>query len=58
MQACAFRGHDESSESSNRGNFYEMLKYTASINENIAEVVLEMLQEMPNIRRRTFKRKS
>ncbi|GMY39380.1 TTF-type domain-containing protein [Fagus crenata] len=41
MQACAFRGHDESSESSNRGNFYEMLKYTASINENIAEVILE-----------------
>uniref|UniRef100_A0A2N9EGC5 CCHC-type domain-containing protein n=1 Tax=Fagus sylvatica TaxID=28930 RepID=A0A2N9EGC5_FAGSY len=41
MQACAFRGHDESSESSNRGNFVEMLKYTASINENIAEVILE-----------------
>jgi hypothetical protein len=41
MQACAFRGHDESSESSNRGNFIEMLKYTASINENIAEVILE-----------------
>jgi hypothetical protein len=41
MQACAFRGHDESSGSSNRGNFIEMLKYTASINENIAEVVLE-----------------
>uniref|UniRef100_A0A2N9IKX4 CCHC-type domain-containing protein n=1 Tax=Fagus sylvatica TaxID=28930 RepID=A0A2N9IKX4_FAGSY len=41
MQACAFRGHDESSESSNRGNFVEMLKYTASINENITEVILE-----------------
>jgi hypothetical protein len=41
MQACAFRGHDESSGSSIRGNFVEMLKYTASINENIAEVVLE-----------------
>jgi hypothetical protein len=41
MQACAFRGHDESSGSSIHGNFVEMLKYTASINENIAEVVLE-----------------
>ena len=41
MQACAFRGHDESSGSSNRGNFIEMLKYLASIIENIAEVVLE-----------------
>jgi hypothetical protein len=41
MQACAFRGHDESSRSSNRGIFIEMLKYSASINENIAKVVLE-----------------
>ena len=41
MQACAFRGHDESSESFNRGNFVEMLKYTTSINESIAEVILE-----------------
>ena len=30
MQACAFRGHNESSQSSNCGNFIEMLKYTTS----------------------------
>ena len=41
MQACAFRGRDESSESSNCGNFIEMLKYTTSINENIGEIILE-----------------
>jgi hypothetical protein len=41
MQACAFSGHDKSSGSSNCGNFVEMLKYSASINENIVKVVLE-----------------
>ena len=41
MQVCAFRGHDESLESSNRGNFIEMIKYSTSLNENIAKVILE-----------------
>ena len=40
-QACAFRGHDESSKSSNSGNFIEMIKYSARMNKDIAEVVLE-----------------
>lgn len=40
-QACAFKGHDESVKSSNRGNFIEMLKLLGSTNENIGKVILE-----------------
>jgi hypothetical protein len=31
-QGLAFRGHDESDESSNRGNFIELLKFLAGNN--------------------------
>ncbi|XP_071704273.1 uncharacterized protein [Rutidosis leptorrhynchoides] len=41
FQACAFRGHDESVNSSNRGNFLELLKLLASYNDEVAKVVLE-----------------
>ncbi|KAI5322729.1 hypothetical protein L3X38_031801 [Prunus dulcis] len=41
FQACAFRDHDESIESMNRGNFIELIKYTAQWNDKVAEVVLE-----------------
>ncbi|KAI5343314.1 hypothetical protein L3X38_011190 [Prunus dulcis] len=41
FQACAFRGHDESIDSMNRGNFIELIKYTAQWNDKVAEVVLE-----------------
>ncbi|PIA62155.1 hypothetical protein AQUCO_00200274v1 [Aquilegia coerulea] len=34
-QGLAFRGHDESKTSSNRGNFLELLKYTSDHNEAI-----------------------
>ncbi|KAD4981786.1 hypothetical protein E3N88_18457 [Mikania micrantha] len=40
-QACALRGHDESTNSKNRGNFLEMLKILASYNNEVAKVVLE-----------------
>ena len=40
-QACAFRGHDESIKFSNPRNFIEMIKYSARMNKDIAEVVLE-----------------
>ncbi|XP_059638073.1 uncharacterized protein LOC132279995 [Cornus florida] len=40
-QACAFRGHDESLQSSNRGNFIEMVKAFASYNDDVARIVLE-----------------
>nr|XP_023891585.1 zinc finger MYM-type protein 1-like [Quercus suber] len=41
FQACAFRGHDESLDSKNRGNFIELLKFTSTFNDKVASVVLE-----------------
>ncbi|KAM6582276.1 hypothetical protein CsatB_009281 [Cannabis sativa] len=41
FQGCAFRGHDETLESKNRGNFLEMVKLLASYDENVKQVVLE-----------------
>nr|KYP65562.1 Zinc finger MYM-type protein 1 [Cajanus cajan] len=41
LQACALRGHDETSESRNQGNFLEMIKLIASYNDEVAKVVLE-----------------
>ncbi|XP_057803144.1 uncharacterized protein LOC131018438 [Salvia miltiorrhiza] len=41
LLGIAFRGRDESPDSRNRGNFLEILKYTASYNEEVASVVLE-----------------
>ena len=41
LQACAFRGHEESSKSRNQGNFLELLKLLASYNDEVAKVVLE-----------------
>ncbi|ESR60034.1 hypothetical protein CICLE_v10017601mg [Citrus x clementina] len=40
-QGLAFRSHDESEESSNRGNFLELLKFLADHNEDIKAVTLE-----------------
>ena len=41
FQACAFRGHDESLESLNQGNFLQMIKLLASYNKDVNEVVLD-----------------
>nr|XP_023870530.1 E3 SUMO-protein ligase KIAA1586-like [Quercus suber] len=41
FQACAFRGHDESLDSKNRGNFIELVKFTSTFNDKVASVVLE-----------------
>ncbi|KAL6572500.1 hypothetical protein OROMI_013458 [Orobanche minor] len=41
MQAMAFRGHDESEESLDQGNFLELLNLLASCNEDISKVVLK-----------------
>ncbi|XP_042009034.1 zinc finger MYM-type protein 1-like [Salvia splendens] len=41
MQGLPFRGHDESEESLNQGNFLEFLKVISSCNEEIASVVLK-----------------
>ncbi|XP_008227327.1 PREDICTED: zinc finger MYM-type protein 1-like [Prunus mume] len=40
-QALAFRGHDESVDSSNRGNFVEILKSFARMNIEVEKVVLD-----------------
>ncbi|XP_061347234.1 uncharacterized protein LOC133292798 [Gastrolobium bilobum] len=41
FQGCAFRGHDETINSRNNGNFIEMIKLLASYNEKVADVVLK-----------------
>ncbi|XP_061948260.1 uncharacterized protein LOC133671506 [Populus nigra] len=41
LQACAFRGHDESLASNNRGNFLEMIRLMGRLNVDIDDVVLE-----------------
>jgi len=40
-QGMAFRGHDESEESSNRGNFIELLKFLAANSEEVNKYVLK-----------------
>jgi hypothetical protein len=41
FQSCAFRGHDETPQSKNRGNFVELIKLITEFNPEIASVVLE-----------------
>ncbi|KAF2294070.1 hypothetical protein GH714_007261 [Hevea brasiliensis] len=41
FQTCALRGHDESSNSKNRGNFIELIKILSSYNDKVELVVLE-----------------
>ncbi|XP_048599290.1 zinc finger MYM-type protein 1-like isoform X1 [Brassica napus] len=41
QQGLPFRGHDESVDSVNKGNFLALLKYTAEQNELVSKVVLE-----------------
>lgn len=40
-QGLAFRGHDESEDSRNQGNFLELLQFLADHNDNICNVVLK-----------------
>ncbi|XP_047948935.1 zinc finger MYM-type protein 1-like [Salvia hispanica] len=49
MQGLPFRGHDESEESLNQGNFLEFLKVISSCNEEIASVVLKNAPENLNL---------
>lgn len=41
LQACPFRGNDESPNSTNRGNFIEMIRFAGRMNEDIGHIVLE-----------------
>jgi hypothetical protein len=38
-QACPFRGNDESEDSTNQGNFKEILKLVGSYNKEVGEVI-------------------
>ncbi|XP_073151973.1 uncharacterized protein [Henckelia pumila] len=40
LQGCAFRGHDESSSSHNRGNFLELVNFQAELCKEIGDIVL------------------
>jgi Domain of unknown function (DUF4371) len=41
FQACAFQDHDESHESKNQGNFFELIKILASYSKEVNDVILE-----------------
>jgi hypothetical protein len=41
FQACPFRGHDESSNSKNQGNYIELIRFLATYNDKVVELVLE-----------------
>jgi hypothetical protein len=45
QQRLAFRGHDESKESSNQGNFRELLRFLAKHNEEIDKIILKNAPE-------------
>ncbi|XP_068305055.1 uncharacterized protein [Pyrus communis] len=44
-QGLSFRGHDESEDSNNKGNFLELLKFLADHNEGIKDVVFKNAPE-------------
>ncbi|KDO72487.1 hypothetical protein CISIN_1g038425mg, partial [Citrus sinensis] len=46
-QACAFRGHDESVNSKNQGNFMELIKHSAECSKEIAQSDIQ--KELLNI---------
>jgi hypothetical protein len=43
LQACAFRGHDESLPSNNRGNFMEMIRLRGRMNVDNQKEILHIL---------------
>jgi len=54
-QGLAFRGHDESEESSNRGKFIELLKFLAANSKEVDKYVLKnAVAEPPELNRLKF----
>ena len=41
FQTCAFRGHNECLDSTNLGNFIQLVKLLASYNEHVSSIVLD-----------------
>ena len=48
FQACAFRGHDETPDSKNRGNFLQLIELLASYNDNVKKNLLENAHKSTN----------
>ena len=55
-QGLAFRAHREGEESSNKGNFLELLKYTADHNDVIKKLFWRMLHKITRWFLQRFKR--
>ena len=53
-QGLAFRGHDESESSSNKGNFLELLRFLGDHNEHINKVILDKAPQ--NLNKVIFRR--
>jgi hypothetical protein len=51
LQALAFRGHDESSSSSNKGNFLEMIEWYKSKDKNVAHLLRTNQMTSPSIQK-------
>jgi hypothetical protein len=51
LQALAFRGHDESSTSSNKGNFLELLKWYKDKDKNVANLLRTNQMTSPDIQK-------
>ncbi|XP_042387815.1 zinc finger MYM-type protein 1-like [Zingiber officinale] len=47
-QGLSFRGHDESSNSLNRGNFLELLQWYNQRNEEVSKVVISIIKDIRN----------
>lgn len=56
FQACAFKGHDESCNSKNQGNFLKMLKHLASWNPLVEEIIQDKVTKMPNTLHQKFQK--
>ncbi|XP_042379971.1 zinc finger MYM-type protein 1-like [Zingiber officinale] len=41
LQRCAFRGHDETVDSHNRGNFIELVKFQGELCKEIGDIILD-----------------
>ena len=51
LQALAFRGHDESSTSSNKGNFLELLQWYKDKDKNVANLLRTNQMTSPDIQK-------
>ncbi|XP_073022650.1 uncharacterized protein [Primulina eburnea] len=48
LQGCAFRGHDESVDSHNRGNFLDLVKFQGELCKEIDDIILDKASKNAN----------